>query len=547
MKKLLLFNILIATFSLNSSAQCVISDQPSSPSQGSICEGGQTDVNTANSESGIYYYLRNDATNNVIDGPLLGNGNPLVFNTGMLNSSAMFNIYAAKAEQLTGKYIKLGTPTNNKSYIDIPNTSSLQLNENWTLEAWVVPNGSQDNMIETYNGAGGYALRVLNGKFVAYAFYSSSSYITVTSITNATAGVWTHVAATFNETTDELKIYVNGVLDATNSAATIDQRASSTSIKLGGRGDIGTPVDWFLMDEARIWNVERTASEIQYGKTHKLLGNEPGLMAYYDFNTVVYPNTTIEDLTSNNNNGTMLGYFAAGEVVVSTEQVLSPSDTCNMEMSSIISVDVIPEKTNTINDTICNDESIIVNGTIYDLNNPSGIEIFTNIGPANCDSTVSISLTVNPAIDISVTNSSPTLTANQSGATYQWLNCDNNYAIIPSETSQNFTANNNGNYAVKINNNGCVDTSSCVNVTTVGIQQYNTTQMNISPNPVLNTLSILTKETLKEVSIYTINGSLIKSINNNFNAISVSELSKGMYILVIQSEKGITQSKFIKE
>ncbi|MDG1332890.1 MAG: hypothetical protein P8P74_11220 [Crocinitomicaceae bacterium] len=69
-------------------------------------------------------------------------------------------------------------------------------------------------------------------------------------------------------------------------------------------------------------------------------------------------------------------------------------------------------------------------------------------------------------IDNDVTQTGATLTADMSNATYQWLDCDNNYAEIPGETNQWYTATAYGHYAVRITySNLCetieVDTSSC--------------------------------------------------------------------------------------
>lgn len=83
---------------------------------------------------------------------------------------------------------------------------------------------------------------------------------------------------------------------------------------------------------------------------------------------------------------------------------------------------------------------------------------------------------------------------------------------------------------------------------TVGIEQANTkNNMSIYPNPVKNMLHIDTEEQVSKLSIYNISGSLIRSYDNIDNTIDVSNLTKGMYILVVQSEKGISQNKFIKE
>ncbi len=77
-----------------------------------------------------------------------------------------------------------------------------------------------------------------------------------------------------------------------------------------------------------------------------------------------------------------------------------------------------------------------------------------------------------------------TLTADATGATYQWLNCDYGNAIIPSETNQTFTATANGNYAVIITKNGCIDTSNCYHImsTNYNLEQKDITNQ-IFPNP----------------------------------------------------------------
>lgn len=57
------------------------------------------------------------------------------------------------------------------------------------------------------------------------------------------------------------------------------------------------------------------------------------------------------------------------------------------------------------------------------------------------------------------------LTANQDGATYQWLRCDDGYEIIEGETNQSIQPTTTGYYGVEINLFGCLDTSYCTYVT----------------------------------------------------------------------------------
>jgi pectate lyase len=70
--------------------------------------------------------------------------------------------------------------------------------------------------------------------------------------------------------------------------------------------------------------------------------------------------------------------------------------------------------------------------------------------------------------------------------------------------------------------------------------------MNIAPNPAEDVLNISTLETVEQVTIYCISGCLVKNINENFYQVNVEDLPWGVYILVIKTENGITQNRFVK-
>ena len=81
-----------------------------------------------------------------------------------------------------------------------------------------------------------------------------------------------------------------------------------------------------------------------------------------------------------------------------------------------------------------------------------------------------------------VTVSGTLLTADQAGASYQWLDCDNNDAEINGETNQSYTPTVTGNYAVEVTLNGCVDTSACMLVDYTGIEEIESL-VSVHPNP----------------------------------------------------------------
>ena len=65
------------------------------------------------------------------------------------------------------------------------------------------------------------------------------------------------------------------------------------------------------IDEVRIWDDVRTQAEIQDNMYKELVGNESNLVAYYNFNDG--RGTSVLDLTSNDNNGTMTNMDASSD------------------------------------------------------------------------------------------------------------------------------------------------------------------------------------------------------------------------------------------
>lgn len=114
----------------------------------------------------------------------------------------------------------------------------------------------------------------------------------------------------------------------------------------------------------------------------------------------------------------------------------------------------------------------------------SGTYSDTIANALGCDSILNISLTVN-TVDTSVSLTLPTLTANATAATYQWLNCDSAFAPVPGETAVDFTPLSSGNYAVEVTQNGCTDTSACYSVLVTQLQDIPALmEVRLYPNPV---------------------------------------------------------------
>jgi hypothetical protein len=188
----------------------------------------------------------------------------------------------------------------------------------------------------------------------------------------------------------------------------------------------------------------------------------------------------------------------------------------------------------------------------YTLNNQtyssSGTYSQTLANAAGCDSLLTIYLTIN-AVDDSVVVGNASLMANATTGTYQWLDCGNGNSIIPGATNQIFTPNGNGNFAVIINDNSCVDTSNCISMMTVGLTSFeNNFSVHIYPNPTNQELVIEVSD-LVEMKSYKITDNvgrqlLFGSLNNKKTTINLVGLSSGIYNLQILDNLG--QQKTIK-
>ena len=159
--------------------------------------------------------------------------------------------------------------------------------------------------------------------------------------------------------------------------------------------------------------------------------------------------------------------------------------------------------------TACNDYFWVGTNQTY---TSSGTYTATLTNSSGCDSVATLDLTIN-TISTSISYVDViTLTAGQSGATYQWLDCNNNYSPIVGETNQTFVASINGSYAVEVTLNGCVDTTSCRSVSNVGIIENDFTGLDVFPNPTYGKITVSLGEysDLITTSLFNMNGQLIE-------------------------------------
>ncbi len=157
-----------------------------------------------------------------------------------------------------------------------------------------------------------------------------------------------------------------------------------------------------------------------------------------------------------------------------------------------------------------------------------------NVSDPDCVNTLQIQVS-NPHTS-SVSETVPgTLSASISGASYQWINCQDN-SPIAGQTGPNFTPTANGSYAVTIAQNGCSSTSDCYLFSSVSITENEAAQVRVYPNPFQDYLHLELGDTPRKVSIRVISIAGQEVKNYTFGAytsgtLDLAELPSGMYIL----------------
>lgn len=80
----------------------------------------------------------------------------------------------------------------------------------------------------------------------------------------------------------------------------------------------------------------------------------------------------------------------------------------------------------------------------------------------------------------------------------------------------------------------------------LGLSNYKDINISIFPNPVTTTVTINTQNKIENINMIDLSGQTL-AVNLSNNSINVSHLSAGVYILQVQTEKGIYKFKLIKK
>ncbi len=194
---------------------------------------------------------------------------------------------------MTGFAQSTGIRFGNQSYA----STQRMISGNFTIEFWMKTPQVGESASHWYDGIGlidaglpGYRDDFgvsLVGSKLAFGVGTASTFqdVTIFSTSNVNTDSWVHIAVTRDYQNGRIAIYVNGVLEASATAGTSNLDDNNNIL-------IGTNSDWLgviprhyegSLDDIRIWNVVRNASDIALYKNCEL-SPQIGLVAYYKCN-----------------------------------------------------------------------------------------------------------------------------------------------------------------------------------------------------------------------------------------------------------------------
>ena len=231
-------------------------------------------------------------------------------------------------------------------------------------------------------------------------------------------------------------------------------------------------------------------------------------------------------------------------------QVISTAGVYTDTLQSVLSCDSVFETTlNEIPVFISTQSKTIESCVpIYSITgkyiDKSGVYIDTLVTIKGCDSVYFTSSVTIAPLDLTIQINAGVLTSNDVNAQYKWLDCNNNYSVIPSANAVSYNPDQVGVFAVEISRLTCLDTSYCYLPLSSVTSVERSSDIKVYPNPTNGKLTI-DAENFEDVEVYDTSGRLI--IKSSLKTIDLEEQSKGLYLLKINASGTTQEFKVFKE
>lgn len=189
------------------------------------------------------------------------------------------------------------------------------------------------------DGTGGWSIQlsISNSNRLQGGIVSTLSPI-VSGTTILAPNTWYHATLAI-ENNGMLRLYLNGVEEASASVGALNLRNSDNRLRVGS-GNI--PSEFFNgdIDEVRVWDVALSATDILATRDCELDNSQTNVVVYYKFNqgfdqinnTAI---TTATDDSGNSNNGTLTGFTLTGTTSNwSSGSAVTTGNTCSIVLNS---------------------------------------------------------------------------------------------------------------------------------------------------------------------------------------------------------------------
>jgi hypothetical protein len=388
-------------------------------------------------------------------------------------------------------------------YAEVLSGSQHIVNKSMSMAFWVFPTNTTGGY-PNFDGFAGFRnnsnadfyILQLSGTNVEARFRNSSGVNYDINAAALNVNQWNHYVLTYDQST--LKLYHNGVfVQSVTATGTITN--AFAPLHLGKLDWSPTPFySAIQMDEFGLWARALTQAEVTaLASGCSIPNNSAGLKLHYGFNEGIPGGnnvgvSTAIDLTGNTN-GTYYNFDMTGTLSNFTSK---PGDVMT-----------------------------------HDTVQACGLYVDS----AGCLHISNLYLTLLQA-DTALTQVGYTLSMNDTtGSSYQWFDCASGSVV---GSGYSFSPTSNGQFACAFTSaQGCMDTSRCVNVTGIGLDEGGLNYWRVSPNPGHSgTLHLQGSDVYQSVTLYDALGQKIAEWHAG--EIKQQGLKPGLYYFYIQTQKG---------
>jgi len=218
-----------------------------------------------------------------------------------------------------------------------------------------------------------------------------------------------------------------------------------------------------------------------------------------------------------------------------------------------ISWSLVFDSISTIYPTVMEAMSFVNENTGFKAGWYAGLLMKTNTGANKWDAVVQDTINQGQILDLHIEKNMPNAyyASGWYGEIYKSTDGGNNWFSLVSGV--NNTTNLTGIYFINNLTGWVVGYYGTILKTTsggIGIDEFSQKiGLKIYPNPAQDRIFISTTETavFEEVSVFSLNGSLVLKPEHYKNGIDVSGLTSGVYVLQLTTKKGVAKSKFVKK